>query len=388
MKVAQKIPSDSIFSNGLSALYIISFLSGVSLGFFNPFISTLMAQNQVDDILIGANSTVYFLVIALVTPFVTKLLRKFGLRKTMISGLVLMAFSASLFPMTTEVHLWFLIRILMGIACCLYLVSGQTGLNYFSHEGNRGMVNGINALALTFGFGVGPLVGSSLYQISPQLSFCFGSLVILSGVIVVWIGLPQKILVSQTSTRANILSKVQLPLVGAFAYGFAESTLISLYPVFLLKQNYSIDKIGSTFAIFLVGGLISTVPFAYIGDKYGRLKTLLAAVCIVLFSFILLSFSENITATSIFSFTVGVGIAPIFPLALALIGENVSRNEISSGTARFMQTYSFGCTAGPIFSSVVMQNIGERYIFSLVIVGLAIFSSCIVRKMTHIKTAG
>ncbi|MEM6404896.1 MAG: MFS transporter, partial [Cyanobacteria bacterium P01_D01_bin.116] len=208
MKLSQKIQSHSIFSNGLSALYLIAFITGISLGFFNPFISTLMAQNQVNEIWIGANSTVYFLVIALVTPFVPKILAKFGLGKTMIFGFVLMAVSASLFPMTTDLYLWFLIRIFMGIACCLYLVSGQTGLNYFSHEGNRAMVNGINALALTFGFGIGPLFGSSLYEISPQLSFLFGSLVILSGVIVVWIGLPQKNIPSQTFIHHKIIGKL------------------------------------------------------------------------------------------------------------------------------------------------------------------------------------
>lgn len=385
MKIHPKIQSNSILSNGLLALYIVAFITGISLGFFNPFISTLMAQNQVNEIWIGTNSTVYFLVIALVTPFVPKILAKFGLRKTMIFGFVLMAISASLFPMTTELHLWFLIRIFMGIACCLYLVTGQTGLNYFSHEDNRAMVNGINALALTFGFGVGPLFGSSLYEISPQLSFLFGSLVILSGVIVVWIGLPQKNIPSQTSTYTKIIGKLKLPLVGAFAYGFAESTLVSLYPVFLLKQNYTVDKIGTTLAIFIVGGLISTIPVAYIGDRYGRLKTLFIAACIVLISFIFLSFSHNITATSIFAFTVGAGFSPILPLAIALIGENVSKHQLSNGTSMFMGVYSFGCTAGPIFSSFVMQNIGERYIFSLVIISFAIFSSYILKRMNHMK---
>ena len=51
MKLSQKIQSHSIFSNGLSALYLIAFITGISLGFFNPFISTLMAQNQVNEIM-------------------------------------------------------------------------------------------------------------------------------------------------------------------------------------------------------------------------------------------------------------------------------------------------------------------------------------------------
>lgn len=107
----RRIKLNSIFFHELSTLYIIAFLSGISLGFFNPFISTLMAQNHVNDIWIGANSTVYFLVIALVTPFIPQILRQFGLGKTMMFGFVLMACSTSLFPMTTKLYLWFLISI-------------------------------------------------------------------------------------------------------------------------------------------------------------------------------------------------------------------------------------------------------------------------------------
>ncbi|MCC5615728.1 MFS transporter, partial [Nostoc sp. CHAB 5836] len=73
--------STSPFSIGLPALYIIGFISGISMGLFTPFISTLMAQHQVDDVWIGANSTVYFMSITLGAPLVAYILRQLGLRK-------------------------------------------------------------------------------------------------------------------------------------------------------------------------------------------------------------------------------------------------------------------------------------------------------------------
>ncbi|MBD2531813.1 MFS transporter [Nostoc flagelliforme FACHB-838] len=365
--------SNSPFSTGLPALYSIAFLSGISIGLFNPFISTLMAQHQVDDLWIGANSTVYFLVIALGTPFVVKVLPKLGLRKTMMLGLTMMGISAPLFTMTTSMPLWFIIRAVMGIACCLYLVSGNTALNHFCHEGNRAIVNGLNALAFTFGFGIGPVIGSAFYNVSPKLSFLLGSALIFSGVIVVWIALPDKTVVFQQSSRSGIFNKLKLPLQGAFAYGFAESTLVSLYPVYLLRQNYNIEQIGYTFAVFVVGGLLSTVPVTHIADKFGRLKVLFMSVSIVILSFLSLSLIQDSTATQIFAFIAGASISPIFPLAMALIGAKLSRNELSSGSALFTAIYSFGCTAGPIASSLAIKLFGDGYIFSLVIIIFAIF---------------
>jgi MFS family permease len=121
-----------------------------------------MEQQHIDDVWIGANSTVYFLAIALGTPFVEKLLRRIGIRRTMMFGLLVTGSSAPLFPMTTELPLWFLIRVVMGFGVCFYLVGGQTAVNNFSYESNRASVNGLHALAFVIGLGIGPGSMSSL----------------------------------------------------------------------------------------------------------------------------------------------------------------------------------------------------------------------------------
>ena len=378
--------SNSPFSTGLPALYVIAFLSGISIGLFNPFISTLMAQHQVDDVWIGANSTVYFLAVALGTPLVAKILHQIGLRRTMMLGLALMGLSAPLFPLTTQLSLWFVIRAVMGFASCCYLVGGQTGLNHFCHQGNRAIVNGLHALAFSFGFGIGPVMGSALYNFSPKFTFSLGSILILSGIVVVWIGLPERFVVFQPSSRTGIFKKLTLPLHGAFVYGFTISTLVSLYPLYLLQQNYSVKQIGYTFSLFVVGGVLTTIPVTHLADRLGRLNVLLSSVCILLFSMLSLSLVENSIATQIFTFIAGASMSPVFPLALALMGEKLSRAELSSGSALFTAIYSSGCTAGPILSSVTMKIFDERYIFSLIIINFALFGVHIMRQ-NHQKLA-
>ncbi len=377
--VAPKLVSTSPFSTGLPALYVIAFLSGISIGLFNPFISTLMAQNQVDDIWIGANSTEYFLAMALGTPVVAKILQPIGLRRTMMLGLALMGLSAPLFPLTTQLPLWFVIRAVMGFACCLYLVGGQTALNHFCHESNRAIVNGLHAMAFSFGFGIGPVIGSALYNLSPKLTFSLGSILVLSGIVVVWIGLPERLVVFQPS-RTGIFKRLTLPLQGAFAFGFAESTLVSLYPVYLLRQHYSVEQIGYTFSVFVVGGLLATVPVTHLADRFGRLKILFICACIVVFSMLSLSLTDNPIATQIFAFIAGASISPVFPLTLTLIGEKLSRDELSSGSALFTAVYSSGCTAGPILSSIPLRFFGKHYIFSLIVVIFIIFMFYITKQ--------
>lgn len=379
--------STSPFSTGLPALYTIAFLSGISIGLFNPFISTLMAQYQIDELWIGANSTIYFLMIALGTPLVAKILHQIGLRKTMILGLMLMGFSAPLFPWTTQLSLWFIIRAVMGFGCCLYLVCGQTALNYFCHESNRAITNGLYALAFSFGFGIGPVIGSSLYNLSPKLTFSLGSLLILSGVIVVWLGLPEKSVVFRASARIELVRKLKLPLQSAFAYGFAESTLVSLYPVYLLQQNYSVEQIGLTFAVFVVGGLVATLPITHLADRFGRFKILLITVCMALFSILSLSIVTNNIAIQILAFIAGATVSPVLPLAIAMIGDKLSRNELSSGSALLTTIYSFGCTLGPILSSIVMQIFGRNQVFSLSTITFALVVFYTIKELKKLERA-
>jgi MFS family permease len=364
--------ANSPFSVGLPALYLVAFLSGISLGLFNPFVSTLMKEKGYDNIVIGANSTLYFFVIAAGTPIVASILRQIGLRKTMMLGFLLMGITAPLFAFTTQLSLWFIIRGVMGLACCLYLISGQTAINYFCNDQNRAMVNGLDALAFSLGFGIGPIMGAVAYNLSPKITFLLGSGLILSGIVVVFFGLPEKTVKFQ-KPNFSIIQKLKLPLQGAFAYGFSVATLVSLYPLFLLEQNYGIERMGLIFGLFILGGLISTVPITHLADKMGTVKVLVGSVIIVIVSVFGLSLIENPMITPFLAFVSGVGMSPIFPLSLALIGSTVTLNELSSGSAVFTSIYSAGCTAGPILSAIVMTMMGTRYIFSLMLVIFVLF---------------
>jgi len=364
--------ANSPFSVGLPALYLVAFLSGISLGLFNPFVSTLMKEKGYDNIVIGANSTLYFFVIAAGTPIVASILRQIGLRKTMMLGFLLMGITAPLFAFTTQLSFWFIIRGVMGLACCLYLISGQTAINYFCNDQNRAMVNGLDALAFSLGFGIGPIMGAVAYNLSPKITFLLGSGLILSGIVVVFFGLPEKTVKFQ-KPNFSIIQKLKLPLQGAFAYGFSVATLVSLYPLFLLEQNYGIERMGLIFGLFILGGLISTVPITHLADKMGKVKVLVGSVIIVIVSVFGLSLIENPMITPFLAFVSGVGMSPIFPLSLALIGSTVTLNELSSGSAVFTSIYSAGCTAGPILSAIVMTMMGTRYIFSLMLVIFVLF---------------
>jgi MFS family permease len=108
--------------------------------------------------------------------------------------------------------------------------------------------------------------------------------------------------------------------------------------VYLLRQNFAIAQIGYIFSLFVIGGLLATVPLTHLADRLGRLKIVLFCTCIVVISIIGLAVNTNAIALPILVFIAGASMSPIFPLSLALIGEKLPVNEIIFGKC-FIHSY-------------------------------------------------
>ncbi len=366
MKHISKPKSTVLFSKQLLTLYLLSLLFGVSLGLFNPLMSTFMEQQQVSQIWIGINSTVYFLAIAVATPVVNRLLRQWGIRPVLLLGLLLMGLSGSAFPLTTQLSLWFIVRIVMGFGVCSFLIGGQTALNHFSHESSRARVSGFYFLAMGLGFIIGPALGPRFYNISPQLAFLMGGAVNAIAFVVIWFYLRQKLILatSSNSLLLPLLKQFKFPIHGVFAYGMAEATLITLYPVFLLRQNYTVEQMGLTLSVFVLGSLVSTVPVTSLADKWDKVSVLFGCVFIGIIASLGLTIIDNYWLILMFSMLTGASIGPVYPLCLALLGQQVKSKDLGAGTALFTTTYSLGNATGPVLSSLMMEMLGNRFIFS------------------------
>lgn len=326
-----------------------------------------MERQQTNGIWIGAISTAYFLAIALSTMWVKKALEKWGATKIVTLGLAVTATVAPLFSLTDRLDLWFLIRSLMGWGVCCFLVGAQTLLNHLSPPDRRAGINGFYFLSLGIGFTLGSLIGPRFYELAPMLGFGSGSIALGFGLAIAGFGLPRstRVSVSRSTFQVLAIEKIGVPLYGIFAYGVAEATLLTLYPVFLLRQNYSLNQIGAALAVFVVGSILSTLPVTLLADRFGTNGVLSASVAIGIVTIGGLVLGIPYEWLLGFSFFAGASVGPVYPLCLASIGEKLSSKELPAGTASFTTAYSLGNAAGPIFSSLAMELMGGRYIFSL-----------------------
>ncbi len=371
MSVAGSEVTGRLLSQALGALFSVSFLAGAAMGLFNPLISMLMAQRQVSDLLIGANSTLFFLFVMAAAPFAAYLLPRVGARQVMAGGMLLTSAAAVLIPFYDDLVAWFLFRAVMGFGVGLYMISGQTALNQLVDESRRTLMNGIHALTFGLGLGVGPLIGAALYGVSPVLAFGMGAGLMLLGLPGVLAFLP--FLRSVPSRmQSSLLRTLLLPLHGIFAYSVAEATLMTLYPVFLLHQGYSVGQIGLAFSVFVAGSILSTLPLTHLADRLGGERVLFGCALVGIVSTAALVLAKQIVIVTVLSFVAGASLGPVFAVSLALLAQLLSRDQLAAGTALFTTVFSLGSMIAPMSAALIMQYFGNEHIFSLALVLFAL----------------
>jgi MFS family permease len=367
------------FSRDLRTLYAVSGLSGLAMGLFAPLVSTVMESRGYDALWIGALSTTYYAFQAAGSPLVERAMDRIGARGAMLFGLLVAATSAALFPWAHATGWLFAARAATGLGVAFYLIGGQAALMALSSESNRARVTGLHALSFAVGLAMGPLAGALLYQISPALAFLVGGACIAGGVPLVWHSLT-KVPPPSTRVRVPVMAKVKVPLHAIFAYGFAEAALFSLYPVFLLRQGFGVEQIGRAFSAFVVGSIASALPVAGLGDRFGRLKVLGLATALGVIATASLIAAQSATTLLLLSALAGASLGPIYALALALVGDSLTSEELPSGSALFTAAFSVGCIVGPVLTSLAMERLGHRSLFSLIVLLFAVLLLHIVLR--------
>ncbi|MDT3424986.1 MFS family permease [Paenibacillus forsythiae] len=375
-----------LFGGGKGIIYSIALLVGASMGVINPLSTTHMTASHGDEIWIGVISSSYFLFMALGSVFADRTMRGSHVKRVITSGLLLTAICASLFPLFTLNGVWLGLMSLMGIGISCNMVGMQTALHNLSNANSLGTINGIYSLCFALGLIVSAALAPQVYSEFTWLPFVFSSLCLMLAAGVIHFKLTG-LLVLPERAREKIISKITLPLFGAFVYGFSETIVVSLYPLYLIREHVAVSRTGYALSIFVVGSIIGLLPLTCLADRMGRRKCLAVCVFLSMLAVTGIVAASDISLKMLYSFAAGFMIGPLYPLSMALAVQDLPGSERSSGNAWFTTFYGFGSAAGPFFSSVVMDIWGHRHIFtaSLLLFCLFLTHMLVTRKGSKVR---
>jgi len=144
-----------------------------SFGLGAPLASLWLHDHGYSDTLVGLNTAVYYLGIAVTAAAVPALMRRWR-GGCVAAGMAASGVTVALLPWCAAPVLFFALRLLNGVAGAMSLIPVETFVNRHSDAEHRARHFGCYAFSIAFGWAAGNLVGLQMYPDAAQLAFLLG----------------------------------------------------------------------------------------------------------------------------------------------------------------------------------------------------------------------
>ncbi len=344
-------------------LVIIVAISGFSQGMLLPLISVIFEQDGVSSALNGLNATGLYIGTLLVAPFMEAPLRRFGYKPIIIIGGLLVFISLLLFPLWKNIAFWYFLRLVIGLGDHALHFSTQTWVTSFSPKHRLGRNIAIYGLSFGFGFAAGPLF-VPLINVFEGLPFIIsGILCMLAWSLVFLLKNDFPTIMKGTNVAGNSIGRFKATIVvawlaflGPFGYGFLESSLNAIYPVYALRSGFAATAISVVLATFSVGGLASQLPLGMLSDRIGRRLVFLITLGGGAVTFCVASFFESsVVAILILFFIAGLFVGSIFSLGISYMTDLTPTELLPTGNLLCGIFFSLGSLLGPSLGGLFLE---------------------------------
>ncbi|AYC30240.1 MFS transporter [Paenisporosarcina cavernae] len=338
-------------------------ISGFSQGMLLPLISVIFEMDGVSSALNGLNATGLYIGTILITPFMEIPLRKFGYKPVILIGGAIVISSLLVFPLWKSVLFWYILRLLIGIGDHALHFSTQTWITSFSSKERLGRNIALYGLSFGLGFAIGPLF-VPLVNVFEGLPFIVsGLLCLLAWTFVFFLDNEHPGHMHESSTMKGTMQRFKASFLIAgfaflppFSYGFLESSLHAIFPVYALRAGIDVTSVSIILASFSVGGIVSQLPLGILSDRIGRKAIILVALFGGAASFSGAAFLEaSLTAVISFFFIAGLFVGSTFSLGISYMTDLTPRNLLPTGNLLCGVFFSIGSLTGPFFGGVFLE---------------------------------
>lgn len=367
----------------LAPVMLTATMVGMTFSLAIPLLSLALERAGVSAFAIGINTAANGFGIFLVAPFVGWFVRRVGVVGCFRLGLLVAAVCMLLFPLRVDPWLWFLLRLLLGMAGSLMFVLSEASVNALAPEASRGRVLGVYATLFSVGFVTGPVV-LGLAGSEGWAPFVLASAMFLAGL---WpsslLSPVQERLDHDGGERRGLLGVwrvAPLALGGVFVYALLEATQFALLPVYALSRGMSEGLAAGALSIWLSGNILFQYPLGWLADRTSRRAVMLGCTLLAFLGQSLVHFVVAMPAL-LWTLLVILGglMGGLYTMSLALVGERFRGSELTAANTAFVMTFQLGTIVGPPYAGAVMQATAvELFPFTLLLPLLALAAGLVV----------
>ena len=370
-KISNYVDFKSINSS-VKYLSISAFFTGLGLGYFFTLIVIIAKYKDFPEGIIGIIAGSFSLGLMSAGFFVSFILDKIGLYKTMLLGITIQTICVIIMLIFFNPINLVINHFIMGIFGGMIWMTMDTWVNLVSDNKNRGKAIGFYNSAISIGFAIGPL-----------LIGIFGTEGVIPTIIAIFLMIirtPVMIMIKQQveSVRIPKLEKklnfsyikiAPFIFISIFVSGIIDSTFGALFPAYMINEFFSDKEIGYIFFIGLFIGVFFQPFVGALTDKINKRNLIIIFLIFHLIWPILLNnFISNLPIICFSVIIWGIASVSLYTVTLAYLGERVKISELSIATSVFIIIFEFGEFIGPIITGSTMdiyRNIG--FIYTLII---------------------
>lgn len=374
-------------------LVIIVSISGFSQGMLLPLIAIIFEQDGVSSTLNGLNATGLYIGTLLISPFIEKPLRKYGYKPIIVVGGAVVIASLALFPLWKSVVFWFVLRLFIGIGDHALHFATQTWITSSTPSHKLGKAMAIYGMSFGVGFAVGPLF-AGLVEISQTLPFIISSALCGVAWLLVFFVKNEKPEALMTAEQSGGLERYKwafkygwLGFLPPFVYGFIESSLNALFPVYALRIGFEVNSVTIILSAFAIGAIMTQLPLGALGDKIGRKAVIRGGIFGGAAFFLLASFLEAYPlAVAAAVACAGMCAGSLFSLGITYMADLTPKAYLPTGNLICGMAFSVGSLTGPFLGGAYLSATSASFLYlfaALLFTVFAIFYIGSRQKQPH-----
>ena len=350
------------------SLLLVIVVAGMSQGLLLPLLSILLEHAGVSSDVNGINSAALYIGVFATMLFIEKPVLRFGFKPVILAGIALASLPMLLFPLSSSLTVWFVLRLLIGVGDSALHFATQLWVVKSSPADRRGRFISLYGMSYGIGFSVGPL-GINLLGFGDPVPF----LVLFALFLVVLLPLlrlpnerPEHPAKSETAGNRFVATyrMAWFVLIPGLLYGLMEASMNSSFPLYGLRIQLSADWISLLLLAFGIGGLVLQLPLGVLSDRVGRKPVLMGCGLIGAAAFLAVPLAGGSLWLLFLLFAAAGGfVGSFYSLGLAYAADILPRPILSAANVIASIHFSIGSVLGPTLGGYGIRYVSIHSVF-------------------------
>lgn len=335
---------------------------------------------------IGLIMSIYFVGLAAGTFLSTQVVRSVGYVRSFAAFASIASAAAFAHVLLIDPVAWVIFRGIHGLCLSVMLVVVESWLNVSSSTYNRGRILSLYSVVYLASMGLGqPLLG----RFSPATYEVFGITTILVSLSLVPMALTRVTGSPQVGQRRPQLRHTFLrsPLAGTgvMISGLVFGASWSLIPRYGQQQGLSEGGIGFLMLLVSLGTLGMQWPLGWLSDRRDRRTAISYASAVGLLAALLIAVVQpRGTLLYLLVLIFGGFSMPLYSLAIALMNDQLNREEMVEAAGALIIFYGAGSAVGPALGGAMMGALGPAGLFYTMAGGLALLLLFVLLRVSRV----